>query len=93
LGSKVLAQNRIMSRNADYRREMGMDMPTPQRDMASERYSVTTKHHEPKPPTYMIVGGIVMVEEDDGWRAATAEEYAKIMGGVICMPSGCCEQN
>lgn len=38
-----------MSRDSDYRRNMGMDMPVPERDYGSERYSVTTKSHV-KPP-------------------------------------------
>jgi hypothetical protein len=76
-----------MTRNSDIRREMGMDMPTPARDYATERYSIKHTDHtpkEPKPPLYMIVDGILLVQEEDGsFRSATAEEYAEIMGDVV----------
>lgn len=72
--------------NADYRRQMGMDMPTAPRDMASEVYTVRRIEPEPekKRPNYKMVMGIVMVEEDDGWRLATAEEIEELTGGVMC---------
>lgn len=71
--------------NEEIRREMGMNMPLPARDRAAERFSVTTKSNTPKSPLYMIVGGVVLVQEEDGgYRHATAEEYAQIMGDVVC---------
>jgi hypothetical protein len=82
-----------MSRDSDYRREMGMDMPVPARDYASERYTVTSKSNEPaKRLNYGFVAGVMMVEDEGGWRPATEAEYKQIMGGVACMPSGCCEE-
>jgi hypothetical protein len=69
--------------NAEIRRQMGMDMPTDPRDMASETYTITRKSNvgpEKKRPNYMIVAGVVLVEEDNVWRAATAEEIEELTG-------------
>jgi GH15 family glucan-1,4-alpha-glucosidase len=87
LGAFVLAQAVIVSQSNDaIRRQLGAGMPTPARDYATERYSIKHTDHvqEPKPPLYMIIGGVVMVQEEDGgYRHATAEEYAEIMGDVV----------
>jgi hypothetical protein len=64
--------------NSDIRRQLGAGMPTPARDYATERYSIKHTDHtpkEPKSPLYMIIGVVVMVQEEDGsFRSATAEE-------------------
>lgn len=81
--------------NEEYRRQMGMDMLGSGSGVSSERPKAAAKSDTPSPaigPTYMIVGGVVMVQEEDGWRYATAEEIEQITGGVLCMPSGCCEE-
>lgn len=70
--------------NADYRRNMGMDMIPAGRDCAAERYGAEPSVPKSKSPLYMIVDGILLVQEEDGsFRSATAEEYAEIMGDVV----------
>lgn len=78
-----------MSRDSDYRRSMGMDMPVPARDLATERYTVTSKSHvEPekqKALKYSFIGGVIMVDDGSGPRLATAEEIEQLTGGVMCV--------
>lgn len=76
-----------MSRNSDYRREMGMDMPTPARNLADEVYTVTRKSfEEPKPKelVFQLVMGIWMVDDGDGWRVPTEEEIRELTGEASC---------
>lgn len=73
-----------MSADGDrIRRELGMGMPTPARDLATERYSVTTKSFvkpEIKQLTFQVVLGDWMVNDGSGWRKATREEIEQFTG-------------
>jgi hypothetical protein len=66
-------------------------MPVPTRDIASERYTVTSKSHvEPEKPKllkYSFIGGVIMVDDGSGPRVATAEEIEQLTGGVMCLGS------
>lgn len=78
-----------MSRDSDYRRQMGMDMPIPSRDMATERFSITHKSHvEPEKPklNFRFLAGNMEVNDGTGWRFATAEEIEDLMGGIASWP-------
>lgn len=78
----------MSGRNDAVRRELGMGMPTPARDMASERYSITRTSNEPEPEKelrYQFVGGVIMVNDGDGWRLATEEEIQELTGGLMCL--------
>jgi hypothetical protein len=79
-----------MSQRDEINRQLGRGMPLPERDIASERYSIKhTSHVEPPPKKFNIrvVMGIVMIEDEEGWRMATAEEIERLTGGVICWPN------
>jgi hypothetical protein len=87
MAASFLAGGGIMSRNAQYRREMGMDMPRPQRNIESERYSIKHISNVPEVPKRLdvkLIMGIWMVDDGDGWRSPTVEELEQISGGVIC---------
>lgn len=77
----------MTSNDAKYRREMGMGMPTPARNLADEVYTVTRKSfEEPKPKelVFQLVMGIWMVDDGDGWRVPTEEEIRELTGEASC---------
>ena len=75
-----------MTRDSDYRRNMGMDMPVPTRDIATERYTVTSKSfvepEKPKALKFSFIGGVIMVDDGSGPRLATPEEIEDLTGSV-----------
>jgi hypothetical protein len=81
--------------DSEIQRQLGRGMPIPERDMASERYTVTSKSNvEPEKPklSFRFIAGIMEVNDGSGWRLATAEEIDQLMRGVACVPRTLLEQ-